>query len=167
MVLHDLKVTPKNHESVFTATSVTARYSLLSILRGQILVDEASVVAPTVTIVENADGTSNLDPLLKTGSPKTAKKPAPAPSTKSSTPLIIDVKSVDLKGATIRYIQNFKGGGHQTMELSNVNVAVGNLKNGGTGKLDFSAAIAMDTTLPLPAQTPPFKPRSTERSPLI
>src|ERR1035437_7727434 len=91
IVLHDLKVTPKGGEPVFTATSVTARYDLLSILRGHILVDEASVVGPTVTVIENADGTSNLDPLLKSEKLKGEQKPASAPSAKPSEPPAIDV----------------------------------------------------------------------------
>src|SRR5664280_1139309 len=42
VVLHDLKVTPKGGEPILTATSVTARYSLISIIRGRILVGEAT-----------------------------------------------------------------------------------------------------------------------------
>jgi hypothetical protein len=148
VVLHDLKVTPKGGKPIFTATSVTARYSLMSILRGHILVEEATVVAPTVAVIENADGVSNLDPLLKPEKPKAAQKPAPAPAAKPSVPPAVDVRSVSLKNATVRYVKNLKDGGHQTLELTDVNITVGNIKNGETGRLDFAAAIAMDKTSP-------------------
>ncbi len=150
VVLHDLKVTPKGGKPIFTATSVTARYSLMSILRGHILVEEATVVAPTVAVIENADGSSNLDPLLKPEKPKAAQKPVPAPAAKPSATPAVDVKSVSLKNATVRYVKNLKGGGHQTLGLTDVNITVGNIKNGETGRLDFGAAIAMDKTSPAP-----------------
>ncbi|HUI05528.1 MAG TPA: AsmA family protein [Verrucomicrobiae bacterium] len=154
VILHDLKVTPKGGQPVFTASSVTARYSLLSILRGHILVDEASVVDPTVTVIEHPDGTSNLSPLLKSGKPTTkverTARPAPAPTAKPSSPPSIDVKSVSVKNATVRYVQSLKDGGTQTLELTKVDVTVGNIKNGGTGQLDFAAAMALTKTLPTP-----------------
>jgi len=78
VVLRDLKVTPKGSQPVFTASNITARYSLLSIVRGHIVVDEASVVDPTITVVENADGTSNLSPMLKSEKPS-EKKPVRPP----------------------------------------------------------------------------------------
>lgn len=146
IVLRDLKVKPKNGEPIFTAASVSARYSLMSILRGKILVDEAAVESPTVTVVENADGTSNLDSLLKSEKPQAEKKPAPSPSAEPSTPPSVDVKSVLLKNATVRYVKNSPGGGREAVELSNVNFTLSNIKNGETGKLDVSAAIGLDKT---------------------
>jgi uncharacterized protein involved in outer membrane biogenesis len=69
IVLRDVKLTPKGAETLLTAGEVRARYSLLAILGGKIAVEEVSIANPTVTLVENADGTSNLDPLLKPAKP--------------------------------------------------------------------------------------------------
>ncbi len=150
VVLHDLKVAPKGGEPILTATSVTARYSLISIIRGRILVGEATVVAPTVVVIENADGSSNLDPLLKAAKQKTPEKSASSPSAKPAESPTVEVKSVSLKNATVRYVKNLKDGGQQTLELTNLNIAVGNIKNGEAGRLDFATAIAMEKTLPAP-----------------
>ena len=150
VVLRDLKVTPKGAEPLFAAENVTARYSLLSIIRGHILVDEVSVVSPTVTVTENADGTGNFSPLLTSESNKPKAPPKLVAPAKPSPPPALDIKSVVLKDATVRYVKNLAGGGRQALELSHVNVTVGNVKNGETGKLDFSALIAMDKNLPLP-----------------
>src|SRR6185503_19567323 len=76
VVLHDVKLTPKGAEPLFTATEVRLRYSLFSIIGGKIAVDEMTVIAPTVTVVEKADGTSNLDPLLKKQKPAEKSPPA-------------------------------------------------------------------------------------------
>jgi uncharacterized protein involved in outer membrane biogenesis len=142
VVLHDLKVTPKGAEPLLTAGEVRARYSLLAILRGNILVDEVAVVNSTITLVENADGTSNLDPLLKALEPTEDKKPAkPA---KPSPPPALDIKAVRLNNATVRQTKHLKDGGRDVIEVSNLNVTLTDLKNGQTGKLDIAATVAMD-----------------------
>src|SRR5438132_4890306 len=85
VVLQDLKVTPKGGEPVFSATTVIARYNLRAILAGHIVIDEAAIVSPTVTVIENADGTSNLSSLGSSEKPKVESKPA-APVSKPSPP---------------------------------------------------------------------------------
>src|SRR5579859_1480497 len=77
--LHQLKVQTTGTEPLLQAEDVRVRYSLFSILGGTIKVDEVTIVSPVVQIVENADGTSNLDPLMK----KDEKAPA-KPSTPST-----------------------------------------------------------------------------------
>jgi uncharacterized protein involved in outer membrane biogenesis len=139
VVLHDVKVTPKGAEPLFTATEVRLRYSLFSIIGGKIAVEEMTVIAPTVTIVEKADGTSNLDPLLKKKKP--AKK---SPPSKPGSPPSVDVKSVAINNATIRRVKNLKGGGRDVFELANVNVTTSNIKNGEAGKLDVAASLSIE-----------------------
>jgi uncharacterized protein involved in outer membrane biogenesis len=79
VVLRDLKVTPKGADTFLTATEIRLRYSLLGILGGNMTVEEFSVDAPTINVVQNADGTSNLDPILKATQPLGgAAAPAPA-----------------------------------------------------------------------------------------
>ena len=134
VVLSDVKLTPKGAEPLLTASLVRARYSLFAILKGNILVEEVTVESPTVTLLENADGTSNLDPLLKGFQSGTNAPPATA--AKASAPPNIDIKSVSLKNATVRRTKNLKGGGRESLELANVNFTATNLKNGATGKLD-------------------------------
>ena len=142
--LREVKLTPKGAEPLLTASLVRARYSLMAIIRGNILVDEVTVESPTITLVENADGTKNLDPILK-GLQSDTNAPPP-PAAKASAPPSIDIKSVSLKNATVRSTKNLKGGGRELLELANVNFTATNLKNGATGKLELAAALAMDNT---------------------
>ncbi|HEU0038016.1 MAG TPA: hypothetical protein VFR76_01965, partial [Verrucomicrobiae bacterium] len=139
VVLRDVKLTPKGAEPLFTATEVRLRYSLLSIIGGNIAVEEMTVIAPMVTIVEKADGTSNLDPLLK--QQKLAEKPPPAKPGSSPS---VDVKSVALNNGTIRRVKELKGGGRDVLELANVNVTASNIKNGQAGKLDVAASLSIE-----------------------
>lgn len=143
LVLRDVKLTPKGADTLLTAGLVRARYSLLSIIRGNIAVDEVTVESPVITVVQNADGSSNLDPLTKGQTPKKEE-----PQAKPSKPAQIDIKTVTVKNATIRQTKKLKGGGQNTVELSNLNLNLANLKNGGTGKMDIASAVAMDATTP-------------------
>jgi hypothetical protein len=150
LVLRDLKVTPTGGEPVFTAASVTARYDLFAILRGRIQVQELTIVAPRLTLIENADGTSNLDPLLK----HAAAAPAPpvphhAVPGKPSSPPALDIKTVRIDNATIRYVQNLPGAEQQTLELSHLNFNARDVRNGATGKVTWSAGVALDRTGPV------------------
>ena len=118
VILRDVKVTPKGAETLFTAAEVSARYSLRSILSGKIAVDDVTLVAPVITVVEHADGTRNLDPLLKSQQKKPEEKPT---ETAAGKPLEVDIKSVNVKNATLRYVKNQKDE-RDSFELASVNL---------------------------------------------
>src|SRR4051812_9584243 len=87
VVLRDLKVTTTS--PLVEAREVRLRYKLMDIIKGHINVDEVTLDSPTVTIVKEVDGKSNLDPILNQ-----PKKPEDT-SKKSNTEL--DVRNVALK----------------------------------------------------------------------
>ena len=145
--MRDVKFTPKGATPLFTAQEVRLRYSLMAILGGKLTIEEFTVASPVVTVVVNADGTSNLDPLTQ-AQKAGGKAPAKPTTAKSSAAPKLDITSVALKNATIRYTKNFKGGGHEVVELANANLTLSNLKNGATGKLELGAALTMDNTAP-------------------
>jgi hypothetical protein len=142
VILHDLKVQPTGAEPLVTAAEVRLRYSLMDIIKGNIRVDEVTLVSPTVTLIQNPDGTSNLDPLLKA----TAAKPAaPTPPSAAKSPQI-DVRKVALTDATIRQVKNYANGTRDVVEMSHVNLTLDDLKNGQTGKLALGAEISVQQT---------------------
>ena len=65
IVLRDLKVQAEGQAPVLTVSEVNARYHLWDILGGNIHVDEIALTSPTVELVDNPDGSSNLEPLLQ------------------------------------------------------------------------------------------------------
>ena len=147
VVLRGLKVQTAGTEPLLSAAEVRLRYSLMDILKGNIRVDEVTVTSPMVTLIENEDGTSNLDPLLK-AEPKQAALPVPVPLAKPAAgkPLMIDLKAVALTDATIRRVKNYANGSRDVTELSHVNVTLEDLKNGQTGKLALGADISLQQT---------------------
>ena len=146
VVLKDLKVQTTGSDPLVSAPEVRLRYSLMDIIRGNIKVDEVTVVHPTITMVLNPDGTSNLDPILKS----TTNAPASKGSAKSSEPPKIDIGKVEITDGTLRQIKLYAGGSRDLMEISKLNLALTDLKNGQTGKLVISSELSVQNNPPSP-----------------
>ena len=146
--LKDLKVTPHGQETLVTAPEVRVKYKLMDIVRGNIDVDEITLASPTVTLVENPDGSSNLDPITQSQKPKSEKEKEK--EKKSSKPTQLDLKKFALTDATIRQVKLYKNGNRDTTELSHVNITADNLKNGQTGNLAISADVKVEKNPPAP-----------------
>ena len=143
VILRGLKLQTTGAEPLVTAAEVRLRYSLMDIIGGNLRVEEVTLASPTVTLVQNADGSSNLDPILKSQPGKPAEPPAKPAAGK---PLQIDLKKFALTDATIRQVKNHANGTRDVAELSHVNITLDDLKNGQTGKLALGADISMTTT---------------------
>jgi hypothetical protein len=146
VVLHDLKVQTTGSEPLLTAPEVRLKYSLMDIIGGHINVEEATVSSPTIVLIQNSDGSSNLDPLLQSQK-KTEQPPQP---TKPSKPMEINIKKVALTEATVRQIKLYQGNKRDTTELSHVNLTLDNLRNGQSAKLALGADIKMENNPPAP-----------------
>ncbi len=147
VVLQNLKVQTTAAEPLVTAAEVRLRYSLMDLIRGNIRVDEVTLSSPTVILVENPDGSSNLDPILKSQQAMPGqKKPEPAAKAPGSKPLQIDLRKFALTDATFRRVKIDKHGARDLAELSRVNVTLDGVKNGQTGKLALAADILVENT---------------------
>jgi hypothetical protein len=138
--LNGLKVQPPGGEPILTVQELHANYSLWAIIGGNIAVSEVIIDSPVVTVIENADGTCNLDALTK--KPAAESKPAPAPANASKPPQI-DIKKVALNNATVRLVKNYPNGTKDVVEVTGLNFTVSNLKNGQPGKIEIAAALAV------------------------
>jgi len=151
VVLHDLKVQPTNQPAILTAQEVRLKYSLLDIIGGNIRVDEVSMASPVIQVVENPDGTSNLDPLLKSEQKEGKAKSEKAKSGNEAKPPKVDIRRLTISNASVLRIQNHPNGTRDLVELTNVNVTLTGVKNGSTGKLELSALIRDENNPPAPA----------------
>jgi len=150
VVLHNLTLKTTGDEPLIFAPEVHARYTLMDIIGGKIHVDLAELHSPKIVLIKNADGTSNLDPLikgqeenLKTPKEKKAEQPG-----KPSQPPEVDIKKVALIDATVRQIKIYKNGNRDVTELSHVNVTLDDLKNGQSGKMTLNADVKMESNPP-------------------
>jgi len=148
ITLRDLKVQAAGKEPLLTVREVRLHYHLWDIIGGNIHVDEIAVVSPTIELVQDPDGSSNLEPILKAlqGQPETEKKPAP--SNKPSKPLKVDLVKFTVSHADIRQIKNYAGGRRDLVEMSNVNLTLNNLKNGETAKLQLDSGVRVEQNPP-------------------
>ena len=76
VVLQNLRVQTTGAEPLITVREVRARYRLMDILGGNIHVEEVVLSSPTVTVVENPDQSSNLDPVMRSQPGKAKEPPA-------------------------------------------------------------------------------------------
>src|SRR5271170_2041293 len=145
VILRNLTVRTTGAEPLVTAAEVRIRYHLMDILGGNFNVDEVALVSPVINLVANPDGTSNLDPLLKSQSQGAkAGSPVKNSNSKNSKPLHVYLKELALTDATLLETKNYGDGRHDVTEISHVNIALDNVKNGGSGKLDLSAGVKID-----------------------
>src|SRR5205823_1023132 len=93
VTLRKLSVKTTGAEPLITAEEVRARYDLLAILRGHIVVHEVTLLSPDVRIVQEPDGKSNLDPILG----KEEKTPRPKAKQISQ----LDIQNVNLKSGHV------------------------------------------------------------------
>ena len=145
VVNRGLKIKTTGAEPLLTCNEVRARYSLLDILSGKINVEEVTLVSPVITLVRNADGTSNLDPLTKSD----GKKAEPKPDATAKVPAV-DLKKFAIENATVRVITHLKTGGTQRIELTGLSLTVNDVGNNKTGKLTLASALAFDQGLAAP-----------------
>ena len=113
--LNQVKIAVPGAEPFFNAESVRLDYSLMRIIGGNLKVDDVLVESPSLTIVENADGTLNIDALRK--QPGSTSPAPPAASQQSSKPTRLELKNIAIKNATVHCIANLPGGGTRTIEL--------------------------------------------------
>lgn len=146
VVLHDLKVQTTGSEPLVTAPEVRLRYSLMDMIGGHINVDEVALSSPTIVLVQNPDGTSNLDPILQIQK-NAATPPKPAAS---SRPLQLHVKKLALTEGTVRQVKLYKGNNRDVTEIAHLNVTVENLQNGQSAKLILAAELKTDNNPPAP-----------------
>ena len=143
-----LQVRTSGEEALLRADEVHARYSLWAILGGHLEVAEATVKSPIIQLVENADGTSNLDPILKAFSSEPSPKPAAPASTE---PARLDLQNITLQNATVRHLKNLPGGGRQVTEIKRLNFAADKLANGCASTLKLDTDLRFDQGLATPS----------------
>jgi hypothetical protein len=134
LTISGLKVATTGSEPLVELKDFRVRYSLSDILGGKITVDEMTLDSPAIHLVLNADGTSNLDPLLK-GSSEPEKK------TKPSAPPQLAVRNVQLKNAIVHVVQKQKDGTEAVYEISGLNVSLDQLVNGAKSTVKIGAAL--------------------------
>jgi hypothetical protein len=144
VVLNDLKLVPHGRPQLLEAQQVRTRFSLSDIIGGKIVVHELTLQSPNITVVKNADGTSNLDPLTQKKETKPEEKKTTTEKQKENKPTQIDIANVAIKNGQVSMTEKMKTGGEKVTKVSDFNFAVDRLQNGQSGKLQISGNVSSD-----------------------
>ncbi len=142
-----LKVQVKGQEPLLVAPEVRASYSLWSILRGNLRASEIALVSPTFTLVENPDGSRNIDAVLQALRGKPSES-APARPARSAKPRQIDLGKLTVSKATFLKVKIYPGNRRDSLEVADINLKLTNVKNGKSGALQFGAYLQMQNNPP-------------------
>ncbi len=141
VVVRNLKVQPDGTEPVLLEVrEVRLRYDLLAMLGGDVMVQEIYIDSPVVTVVEKPDGSSNLDPLRQA---PTEPEPAKPKVSEGKTSQVV-LGAFNLTNAALRYIRNHEDGTRDQIEITGLNIALNDVRNGQSGSLKFGLAVAAD-----------------------
>jgi len=124
---------------------------LLSLLRGDVKIDELTVKSPALEIVRQADGTSNLDPLTRKSPKKLGKKggtKARQPK-KTGEPPQMMISRFKVENANIRLV-SVEPGQSGITEFSKINLSIEQLGNNQKGQLVLSGLAKQVTKSALP-----------------
>ena len=137
VTLRGLNVQPRGDvPRLATIAELSARYSLFDIIGGNINIAEITITDPIIEWIENADGTSNLDPLLRRPeSPKSEDQP------KDSKPLQLTVGKLQISNATIRRVKLRADGSRAVAEVGGLNLSMADVGNGKSGSLNLSSQV--------------------------
>lgn len=147
VTLKDFKLQPVGKDSLFTAKEIRLRYRLMDIIGGNLNVQEVFVGSPLITVAYASDGTSNLDPLLKSTSPP---PPAGAKPDKQSGPIKINLQKLTIENGALRYSKTHDATHKDVSEIAPLNVSLSNVQNGQTGKLVLDSALKVLNNQPSP-----------------
>lgn len=144
--LRDLKVAARGQPPVLTAAEVRIHYHLFDLLGGKVDVNDITLASPTVELIQNPDGSSNLDPIMRAlqASSSTKAKPVSPSSPSSAKPPQIDIGQLALNNATILQIKKYADGRSDVTCVTNINVTLAGLENGQTAKLDLAADLQIN-----------------------
>jgi uncharacterized protein involved in outer membrane biogenesis len=155
--LRGLNVRPRGRENLLEADLVRVRPELLKIIRGNLVVHEIELVSPRIHVIEQADGTSNLDPLTEPAPEEPARErrpaeprrePVPPRPADPEPPPRIDLGRLAISDGLLIRTKHFPEGGTQRIEVSGLQVTITNLKNGATGRFTMSSQLALDHSAP-------------------
>jgi hypothetical protein len=137
LLMKDVTLRTAGAEPLLQVKEARVKYRLPELLGGSIRIREIDVVEPKFTSIQNADGTSNLDPMLEAMAPKPGAPPKPP----SVEPLKITIDRASITQASLRFIQHQKNGSRQTIVVDNLGLSVDQLANGQPGRISLNANI--------------------------
>ncbi|RME94435.1 MAG: AsmA family protein, partial [Verrucomicrobia bacterium] len=147
--LANLTVRTTGDPPLLSVREAAVQYSLWDILRGNYRIESITVLQPAVELVQNADGTSNLDPILEALAKMGGETAAPEPAAPSE-PMALELASLNVQGAVIRVTRHYAGDQKDVFQVTDAGLTLSDVKNGGTATLKLKAGLGANLNPPAP-----------------
>jgi hypothetical protein len=132
--VRDVKVKTIGDELLLETASLKARYNLRDILGGTITVTSVEIDSPTVRLIQQPDGKTNLDPILEA---LASEEPKP----KSDAKTVLNIGPVTLKNANLHVTQHAQDGSRTVADIRGLNLKVDGVRNNQPLKADLDGAV--------------------------
>lgn len=138
LVLRGLRVTPAGSDPLLKAREVRVRYSLASILGGGFRSSEITIDAPEITVVQRADGGSNLADMEKARRAADGGRAAPVQAGGAAP--MVDIRNLSIRNGLVRQTVRSRDG-EEVTEVSGLNVSVDRMANASAGHVTLEARL--------------------------
>lgn len=137
LAIQELSVHTTGAEPLLRVKEARVNYRLPELLGGGIRIRQVDLVGPAIVWTQNADGTSNLDPLFKAMEPKPGAPEKPP----VAEPLRIAIDQARVSQANLRMLRYQKDSSRQTVTVDNLDFSLEQLANRQSGKASLNASL--------------------------
>lgn len=141
---HELHLQPKDQEPLLEARKVGVRYEWRDLLRGRLLIHHLTIDSPRVNLTVDANGASNLDPILRAFEVSPEAHPRARPTDRQ--PLQLRLGQLEISDARIRFLRT--GPARERLELTvdRLGLRVQDLGNDLAGRATLQAGFLLKQT---------------------
>lgn len=152
--IRNLSVVPNGAEPLAKVALARVRYRLADLLAGRIALQEVLLSEPIVTVIANADGSSNLDPILQKLAAGDTTPPPPAATPSSPDPLQLDLTSLSVENCRLSYRATAPDGSVTSANLDLASLRAQGLRNAATGRIEVQSTFAFEQSSTPPSSNP-------------
>jgi type II secretion system protein N len=130
--LQGLRVQTIGTDPVFAADELHLRYRLRNLLAGRVELDELTLVNPALHVIEQPDGTSNIDPLLEDRTPAESRT--------------VDLRNLSVRNGTVRWSRLDTDGPRTEIGITRIEARLDRLANDAAGRLTLTGDLEAGVT---------------------
>jgi type II secretion system protein N len=136
LTLRGLRVRSPGAEPVFVADEIHLRYQLRNLLAGRLQLDTITLLNPQFHVVEQPDGSRNLDPFF----------PEQPPATDPSATPVVSLHNLTLRNATVRWTRLQSNGARTEITITEIDADLDQFANNANGHVTVAGQIEAEIT---------------------
>ncbi len=133
--LNGFRLNPKDEEWLINANEVSLRYDFRAAMGGSIRIRELSFKKPEINLIQQEDGTSNLDPILEALTTGTAE------AKEESKAMDIQIQKTAIEDGVFRWRRALAGNEQQEIQFTNVDATMTDFRPDTSGQLKATSDV--------------------------